>query len=626
MIYFLMKEAITTMNRPKNINTKETGEIKENRRNKIVHVYDGLERRLANTVNAPTTNFGARTISVLSIRDYFLVVNNLLPGMTPKNNENNVAQTTILNFDDVITEDEEKESTSEDEEEEDEEMNEKKPKKKNKIKNIKEPQLPARTRNNYKLFSKSPRSIWVLYEQAFKRFAQFCQSCTSEWKLDSHNDRLVLRHNARQVIANNLAALLNSSFSISTENKHTTSSLLNDLDVASTNIRVVRTSKLITSAAENAVLSSDCNWNLNNIFTVDLPTEHTNDLTSETQDLLSRLVELRHRVKVFVNEREPHSDPYEGAGDDEHLVQRLHRLAHSDRKPTEFRIEHEQEYSLVHLRNMTEQCVHIAHSHAIHILDFVFFSEFDAWDFFNQVLEYGIQAFRENGVYPIKHSLWDIILLTKKQHRFATRITDTLSLENYRTVWLYSSTTVVGGLTLFAQTFRQILRTCLCTSCSYFLNRKVMNTRKNGTKHDCVMPKTSQGTYYAMFLRLQAGHELICTDKIENDTEAINWFKKYDSINNHLWRRRRITRCLLLNEHLAEASEEAGNGGDGLRVQTTQKNSVEPIPTYDYTKLIERCNKRPRLENNEDSQEEDEYTATEDDDTLSLLDYNFDDE
>lgn len=614
MIYFLMKESMTTMNRTKTSNRDGEEREKEARRNKAIHVYDGLERRLANTANPPNSN--NRCLVVQSVRDYTLVLHNLMPGMVPRNAAERAPRGVHISIPPV---EEEEESTSEEENEQ--------PGCKRKHPDV-DTEVRSRTRNNYKLFSKSPRSMWVLYEQAFRKYSQFYHSCSSEWRLDKHNERLSLRHTAQQVIANNLGALLSTNVVLvePTSNANIAHNILVGAESSANSARIVRINKLITASPENAILNPDCSWNVNSVFTVEMPsgdqyTQQSDDLNADTQELIKRLVELRQRVKDLVSDSESNTDSYDGAADDEHSVQRLHRLAHQERKPTEFRLAHEQEYSLVHLRNMTEHCVHLAHANATHILDFVFFSEFDAWDFINLVLDYGIRSYRENGVYPIKHALWDIVLFARKPHRTATRITDTLSLSNYRAVWLYSNTTVVGGLTQFAQSFRHILRTTLCTSCSYFLNRKVMNTRKNGQRHDCLLPKTSQGTYYAMFLRLQAGHELVCCDHIENDTDAVKWFRKYESINNHLWRKRRISRCLALSDHLTEAAEETGGGSDGLRM-----TKIMPPPTYDYTGLVDRHDRKTKEKETENDCPVQEGTSDDEDDDMSLLDYTFEDE
>lgn len=708
MLYFLMKEAMTTMNRTRHKSTHgddnlngDSRDGKKKRRN--VQVYDGLERRLASvaatannqpmgltaTAEAIVNEEGwpsssSKAIVVQSTRDYTLVLNNLLPGMVPRDSITSVRSSRIrvavdedeldevINLNDITgrknrndanrlnnmnslnglnslnslrgtrnddEDDDEEESSSDDDEENAPGGREKrrerngKPGKSGKSgsgtgsrsksssksnSNLGQNMMSSglgsnskkasrkrtldgesdkndssgRTRNNYKLFSKSPRSIWVMYEQAFKKFSQFSGACSSEWRLDKHHERLSMRHTTFQLVANNMGALLSTSFALSEAPSGGSGGGSSfgvpsaTTDVIASSSRIIRLNKLITASPESAILNPDCSWNVNSVFTIDMPiieqqTQQASELTTDTRELVTRLVELRQRVKKFVSETEPNSDPYEGTADDEHLVQKLNRLAHLDRKPNEFRVAHEQEYSLVHLRNMTEHCIHLAHVNLMHILDFVFFSEFDAWEFFNAVLEYGIRSFRENGVYPVKHALWDIVMIQRTSHRLATRLTDALALSNYRIAWLYSNTTVVGGLTQFAQSFRHILRTGLCTSCSYFLNRKVMNTRKNGQRHDCLMPKTSQGTYYAMFLRLQAGHELVCIDRIENDTEAIQWLQKYDNINNHLWRKRRITRCHLLADHLNEAMEDTRGGGDGLRM-TEQPASR----SNDFTRIL----------------------------------------
>lgn len=494
-------------------------------------------------------------------------------------------------------------------------------------------------RNVYTLFSKSAKSIRYYYDDTVELLRKFHDSCVSGWRYDKTHELLNVRHNGYRLKSNNIAA---------TDARH--SAPRNKIMPTSDETYFLSTLTTIDQIPEHELTSATCAWTLDEKTTLETVRKEEDDLFVDTNALLQRLEQVRRNVDALIESMESPTvgqwttqrksgrterttDDHRPIGiddnggnnltiDDDRRMFHLMRIsgntggnASTTTSGGEFRIEHDREYSLLSLRTMIEHCVHMAHSNLLHLYDFIFFSEFDTWHTFNAVLDYGIRAYYENNAFPAKHGLWDIALVERKRHRFEKTV-DTISILNYDMVWLHSPMLVIGNLTLFVQSFRHFIRLCVRTCACYFLNKKVLNTRKCAPKHDCIMPKATQGAYYAMFLRMNIGHELLCLDAINNELDAINWLHRYSSLNQHLWRKKRVAQSRMLVTLLNELRDRGNSNHGAPNVVTTEDTGPDgsTVSASNSTRATVTTDARDNLP---------DTTCIEDDNESTLLDYDF---
>ena len=410
------------------------------------------------------------------------------------------------------------------------------------------------TRNVLKLFSISRKSVQSHYNEVCTLLVNFWAKCECTSYLEKHSDggqfdrSTNLSHVTYDIQSNNILTNVLRSFPLSNDEKHLFRETLVDAD---------------SSPEYNLSLRSSA-WPMNEEWTIHC--EQTQDIYNEELErkkngqraLNVRLVRLRHNVDQLLAKHQPinaveradvqQRTNLDDSESDEQRMFRLGRFTPSSHPvtATEFRIQHESEFALLELKRITMLLSRLSESPCIKLYDFVLTSANDFWTIVNAAFDYAITCKEKHGVYPSKHSLWDVGLVSKTNHS-----RQSYALDSYYLVWLHSPTLLSGNLTIFVQSFRRLIVSVFNTCACFLLNRATArNRRKQGGKHECRLSKASQNAYYAIFLRMNLGHELLCNMKIETSSDALNWLTKYAELTETLWLKKQIPRPTLLQGHL----------------------------------------------------------------------------
>lgn len=463
------------------------------------------------------------------------------------------------------------------------------------------------TRNCQKLFSKSSKSVRAYYELIRKTMDLYNEHCRNESVIvDSHTRRV--KHEYINGLSNNATI----TFSMPATHRNEAMPLTNE----STRWSICHHRTSIFD--EQQITDANCVAVVNENVNIDLSYEarHEEQLNREMTILERRLNSIRKNIGELIeqstNERSVEEtdirfdassmrkDEEERSTrtDDEKMLRYLADTAHtSGMGSQEYRVKYNREFSLDKLRRVTDIVQRLAINRIYNLYDFVFYSEYDAWNTFNRVLDYGIRVHQLHEYFPIKHALWDVVVVDNT-NTFRNKPThEKVSMDNYDLVWVHHPSLVIGDLVEFIQSFKQFIRSCVTTCTCYFLNQKVINTRRTAPKHDCVLPKASQGAYYALFLRMNIGHELLCTSTIKTREDAVHWLRRYETLNEHMWKKRRIPKSKLFESFL-QRLEDTTTG-------STFADPTRPIVSSPHNFV----------------QREQEFSDNE-----SFLDYNFDDD
>lgn len=479
------------------------------------------------------------------------------------------------------------------------------------------------TRNVLKLFSISGKSIQSHYNEVCALLVNFWAKCESSTYFEKHDERgqfhrgLNVSHVTYDIQSNNILTNVLRSFPLSNDERYLFRETLVDAD---------------SSPEFNLPLRSSA-WPMNEEWTIhcepaqDIYNDGLERKKNAQRALNVRLVRLRHNVDQLLAKHQPINavenradvTPRGTLDDTESDEQRLFRLGRFTPSThpitaTEFRIQHESEFALLELKRITSIVSRLSDSSCIKLYDFVLTSANDFWTIVNSALDYAISCKEKHGVYPSKHSLWDVGLVAKSR---SSGTHNSYALDNYYLVWLHSPTLLSGNLTIFVQSFRRLILAVFNTCACFLLNRAVArNRRKQGGKHECRLSKASQNAYYALFLRMNLGHELLCNMKIETSSDALNWLAKYCELTETLWLKKQIPRPTLLQVHLDNLRSQIH-----YKMQERQREREHDHELHQArpanTQLIERTT----VHNQQQTQTGESII---DDD--SVLDYEFDNE
>lgn len=435
-------------------------------------------------------------------------------------------------------------------------------------------------RNARRFFGRSKRSIAETYNAIHATIVSYRRSCVGKTFYEHERDQTMFRHINYDCRGNNISnANKRIAIGRSHSNDSKTSAELYSKPSSTTDRTKYETESFHCSTDEFLEIQS-------------INETSTTELNETVSRLWALVVTARNSMDNFIRKRnatvaidlDSSNNDFEADRTRSEIVRETLR---KDPSNATYAVTMERELSLPHLKNVVKQCTKLALTRCTKLIDMVIHDEHDAWWLFNNVLDHGLQTYRDTGFYPVRQSMWNIIFVGQTEHRHST-VEKCGKLSNYKIIRENPSGAMMGDLTSFVLSFQKLLRMIVGTCCSYFLNRKQVNTRKSMIKHACVLPKASQGTYYSLFLRMQLGHELLCISQVSNDTEAEIWLRKYHNLNERLNVKRRFAKSILLLEHLQQlrASRRGNDSSTALSKPfanrtATKEATVNVIETYD---------------------------------------------
>lgn len=473
-------------------------------------------------------------------------------------------------------------------------------------------------RNCQKLFSKSSKSVRVFYETAKRAAADTNDRCRESLSMDKDGRRFV--HEYEKTCGNNallpFVSARSRNESVRLTNETTRFALTHRLPDrrSERDVRDPRRPALTDetlhlcatvldlSASEAEKIDASALWRR-----VDDVRRSGLALVSKASKTKGRADETKGRADEL--DVEDDADPRRV---DDRWTKSLDNASYTTTYgPQEFRVIHAREYNLDKLITIIDVVQRLAHSRVFDLYDFVFYSEYDAWSTFNRVLDYAIRVHQRHDYFPVKHALTDIAVIDNTENANSRPTQDNLRMDNYDLLWMHDPSLVVGDLIEFVQSFRQFIRKCVTLNTCYFLNQKVMNTRRVAAKHDCVLPKASQGAYYALFLRMNLGHDLLCNSVIETRDEAVRWLQRYETLSDHMWKKKRVPKSKTFTAFVRQLENR----------NLTTTTVVGTWPSSD------RVTDRRRRQSPVYVEEEmTTASAAASDDNGSFLDYDFDDD
>lgn len=193
------------------------------------------------------------------------------------------------------------------------------------------------------------------------------------------------------------------------------------------------------------------------------------------------------------------------------------------------------------------------HRQTIKLLDYVLESGHECWTLWSETLWRALQTYRQKRLYPIKDSLYDLLMVP-------------LNHDNPNTTTTYVSVPAQGGITKlgslidFVLSLRHLMRMTMICGC-YGMLRQASERMNYTQKHDCCLPATSQGVYQEVFLTSKIGHELMCTSPLDTNKHCVKWLALFDRAGSMCWRDRDSDdnrRRQALRMHLVELSGSSG--------------------------------------------------------------------
>lgn len=157
------------------------------------------------------------------------------------------------------------------------------------------------------------------------------------------------------------------------------------------------------------------------------------------------------------------------------------------------------------------------------LLDETFENYRDAWFLFIKILNYCKEIERENGFYPVRRSVWDMMIFGYER-KFYSNI----------------STSDIGGLREFCITL-YFLILIIYNNCilSKDLIRTVSSDKRITFKHTenrkCIFPSKTSGIYFGLFQTSKLPHKLICCTDVNsnyfNDPRNLkNWLNDFNTL------------------------------------------------------------------------------------------------
>lgn len=626
VIYFLMREILTTKAR---IRVKcSNGKIRLAARRNVVLLLDGVEKQLetetrnnVRSTSSSNVDTGSTAkandierLTIKPLRNYESLISRMNSNCESKsydrNNHKHVAQWPALrskltyttdSYNDVV---DSSSSTMDDTDysEEDANTNDrtKRTIKRKRKSRDDETKRSGKKRNARRFFGRSKRSIAETYNAIHATIVSYRRSCIGRTFREHERNETMFRHINYDCRGNN----------ISNANKRTLvdRSQSNDSKICAELYSKPSTAMdRVKYETDSFHCSTDEFLEIRSID--ETPATELNETVSRLWNLV---LTARASMDNFIRKRNATATIDFDSNNNEFEADRarseiVRETLRKDPSNATYAITMERELSLPHLKNVVTQCTKLALTRCTKLIDMVIHDEHDAWWLFNNVLDHGLQTYRDTGFYPVRQSMWNIVFVGQTEHRYST-VEKCGKLSNYKVVRENPSGAMMGDLTSFVLSFQKLLRIIVGTCCSYFLNRKQVNTRKSMIKHACVLPKASQGTYYSLFLRMQLGHELLCISRVSNDIEAESWIRKYHTLNERLNVKRRFVKSILLTEHLQRLRDSRRRRDPFLNVSETSfanRSSVEEA-TSKATETYDRS------------------ISDDIDDNESLLDYAFD--
>lgn len=186
------------------------------------------------------------------------------------------------------------------------------------------------------------------------------------------------------------------------------------------------------------------------------------------------------------------------------------------------------------------------HRMVVKLLDFVFFEAEECWSLWNDVLDRCLSIHSERSLYPIKDSLYEIVMIQDD--------TNATVIASFHTHGLL---TKLGTLVDFVNSFRLLMRySILC--CCYGMKRQAVHRMNYTRKHECCWPAASQGVYHELFLTSKQGHDLLCNLSVNCSADAFKWLATFEQTRDMLCTRKKIRYTDRLKRHLNELEPTYG--------------------------------------------------------------------
>lgn len=226
---------------------------------------------------------------------------------------------------------------------------------------------------------------------------------------------------------------------------------------------------------------------------------------------------------------------------------------------------------------------HPIHQTAIKLIDFVFFNATECWNLWNDVLDRCLQVFQHRRMYPIKDSLYRIIMVAIRCNSNGTRLSTESgwwygkdATEKIVPIHEHGLLTKLGLLVDFVNSFRVLMRqTLLC--CCYAINRQATHRLHYTKKHVCHFPATSQGVYQELFLTSRIGHDLVCNLPCDTTKHCYKWLVTYQQAREIVYHQKRFTFTDRLRQHLSVLTDDYHGGfyANLPQYQTSNANIVD---------------------------------------------------